>query len=263
MNHIIYFIMAYRIIPNHFAIKYVDDEFDSSIKLHSVTLDRCNFRCGFCNFSNREKADFKEYSPSEFEERIKELIPVSKYFKFTGGEPTLNKYLERDLKIVKDHGGIIFLDSNGSLPQKLEKLMEQNLIDVLGISFKGTTCELAKKTANIKNPKFTWDNVLESIKIADQHGIKIIVTLVVYRGIPLENINELAKLISQYKGVRLKVNTIITVNHQDGRQYEKYSENELLEYMKQFVNNHNEWRNRVTLVNSDAATSDNDAVILL
>lgn len=255
--------MAYRIIPNHYAIKYVDEELDSSIKLHSVTLDKCNFRCGFCNFSNRDKADFKEYTSEEFESKIKELIPISKYFKFTGGEPTLNRHLDRDLQIVKKHGGTIFLDTNGSLPQNLEPLMQANLIDVLGISFKGTSREIAVNVANIKKPEFAWDNVLESIKIASRYGIKTIVTLVVYKGVPLYNIDKLATLISEYNGVRLKINTIITVEHQDGRKYEKYPKHELLDYMKQFVNSHSEWKNRITLVNTDSATSENSAVIFL
>lgn len=46
-------------------------------------------------------------------------------FKFTGGEPCLNIYLEEELQIVKQNNGIVFLDTNGSLPAIVEKLLKK------------------------------------------------------------------------------------------------------------------------------------------
>lgn len=111
----------------------------------------CNFRCGFC------------YNPELVIDIQKDkLLSEEIFFKFlakkkkvldavvvTGGEPTRQQDLPRFIKKIKDLGFLVKLDSNGTNPQMIEKLIKGNLIDYIAMDIKAP---LAKydKVANIK-----------------------------------------------------------------------------------------------------------------
>lgn len=206
--------MSYKITPNYFALKYCNNSFDKMTKLHSISYNKCNFRCGFCNFANRYLEEYIEYSENEFETKVLDLIRTSRFFKFTGGEPTLNRYLCRDLKIVKKYGGYVFLDTNGSKPSAVSDLISDSLIDVIGISIKGTSREEAVSVAKVKNENLAWNNVFETIRIADNHGINTIITMVFYLDIELARIDDFANMLEAYKNVHLKINNLIITEFQ-------------------------------------------------
>ncbi|MCK5861506.1 MAG: radical SAM protein, partial [Candidatus Hydrogenedentes bacterium] len=86
----------------------------------------CNFRCPFCH-----NGDLLALSPSE-----KRLYPEKEILNIlskrqgkleglvvTGGEPTLQADLPRFLKLVKSIGYKIKLDTNGSQPVMLARLI--------------------------------------------------------------------------------------------------------------------------------------------
>ena len=62
--------------------------------------------------------------------------------------------------------GTVFLDTNGSMLNIIKGLLDENLVDVLGVSLKGLNEEEALETSGIKNVSLCWNNVLETIKIA-------------------------------------------------------------------------------------------------
>lgn len=255
--------MAYKITPNYFSIKYFDEELDSSIKLHSISYDKCNFRCGFCNFSNRHKDEYENFDTDVFEQIIKKLMLHSKYFKFTGGEPTLNPYLERDLRIVKRHGGCVFLDSNGSNPYIIKKLLDENLIDVLGVSLKGLSEDEALLNASINNSLLCWGNVFDTLSIASDSGTKVIVTMVLYEGIDFKSIDNFADTIKKYSNIHLKINNLIEVEFQGKKTFRRLEEKEIQDYIVEFLNKNVDWRGRVTLVKNNESTTDSNEVVFL
>jgi anaerobic ribonucleoside-triphosphate reductase activating protein len=54
----------------------------------------------------------------------------------SGGEPLLNDDLGGFLKRIKDLGFAVKVDTNGSMPNKLKELVEQNLIDYVAMDIK-------------------------------------------------------------------------------------------------------------------------------
>ena len=151
--------MFYEIIPNKFAPKRADKAPSMQTNLHQICYGKCNCNCIFCDFKKRPISAYNSYDNTSFEKAIDELLLKGNNFKFTGGEPTLNPQLEEHLKIVKLKGGYIYLDSNGSNPEKLETLMKQQLLGVLGISLKGVSKEEALQISNIKNQNLIWDTL--------------------------------------------------------------------------------------------------------
>ncbi len=103
-----------------------------------IFLPGCTFRCPFCH--NYEMA----VSPEKLEEmpwkQIKEYLNQNKDFLdgvcITGGEPTLTQDLPDLCKEIKKIGLKIKLDSNGTNPEVLKKLIDDKLIDFVAMDIK-------------------------------------------------------------------------------------------------------------------------------
>lgn len=100
----------------------------------------CNFRCSFCHNLNivlpdeLEKAkliSFYDLKPF-FIKRRKFLDAIV----ITGGEPLLQKGLEDAVKELKQLGYLVKLDTNGTNPELLKKLIDQKLIDYVAMDIK-------------------------------------------------------------------------------------------------------------------------------
>ncbi len=252
----------YLIQPLHFACKYWDDDHSKDIHLHMVNYHKCNFRCGYCNLANRPFERWLEYTPEEFLKKVYELNQQSRYYKFTGGEPTLNPRLREDLETVTALGGHIFLDTNGSRPTVLQDLFERGLVEVMGISMKGLTPEAAMESAAITNRRLCWDNVFESLALAERYEVHTIVTMVLFNDRGMEDVERFAEYIRDYKNVRLKINNLIEMDYQapEGKTYVPLDAEQLERDMAHFVETHPEWKSRVVLINTGAAIHYADAI---
>jgi wyosine [tRNA(Phe)-imidazoG37] synthetase (radical SAM superfamily) len=230
---------------------------------HGIIYEKCNFNCVFCNNRFNSSKQYHEYEEDEFIATILHLLNTCNRFKFSGGEPTLNPYLEQDLSIVKQLGGYVFVDSNGSKPQLMKRLIEQNLIDVLGISLKGLSKEQAKTVAGIKNTTLSWDNVLSTIDFASKKtNIRVIITYVFYNGSDMYDINKYASLIANYPNVFLKVNNLLhKKHHQDGLQ--PIDSSLFVSNMHCFFFFFSQWKGRVIVVNTEEAISRFEKIIFL
>lgn len=91
-------------------------------------------------------------------------------------------------------GGYTFLDSNGSKPQVIRELINERLVDVLGISLKGLTADEAANVSHVRKTELCWENVLETIKFASQTpDLRVIITyvfLILQTFIHLRNLQE-------------------------------------------------------------------------
>ncbi len=102
----------------------------------------CNFRCGFCY--NQEFV-----LPEEIAKIKDNFIPEKAVLNFlktrvgkidgvvlSGGEPTLQKDLENFIDKVKELGFLVKLDTNGTDPKILKKLVESKKIDFIAMDIK-------------------------------------------------------------------------------------------------------------------------------
>jgi len=101
-----------------------------------VFTQGCNMSCPYCH--NPELIPVREGSVSE-KEVLEFLKNRKKYLSsvvVTGGEPTLQKNLIPFLKKVKGIGFKIKLDTNGTRPEVLKKILEESLIDYVAMDVK-------------------------------------------------------------------------------------------------------------------------------
>ena len=134
-----------------------------------VFTQGCNFRCPYCHNPElidikRGQIDFKEEEILSFLHKRKGKLDA---VTITGGEPLLQSDLERFLSEVKGLGYLVKLDTNGSFPLKLEKIIKSKSVDYIAMDIKAA---LDKYEYVIKR-KIEKTKILESIRLIMDSGL--------------------------------------------------------------------------------------------
>jgi len=120
----------------------------------------CTMRCPFCY--NPELVNNDPSLPEFSEEKVLSFLEKRKgkleALTITGGEPTLQPGLGRFIEKVSSLGYAVKLDTNGSNPALLKKLIDKKLLDFVAMDIKTTW----KKYKELK-PKVDLDQIKESI----------------------------------------------------------------------------------------------------
>ena len=98
----------------------------------------CNFKCPFChNASLVVRADEqKPYANADILAFLKKRAGVLDGVAITGGEPTLVSGLYDLIKEIKALGYAVKLDTNGTRPEVIRRLVEDNLVDYVAMDIK-------------------------------------------------------------------------------------------------------------------------------
>ena len=100
----------------------------------------CNFRCPFCHNASlvrgREE-DMELSAPELFEflERRKKLLDG---VAVTGGEPLIHAGTFELLSRIKEMGYAVKLDTNGSFPELLKKIIDSGIVDYVAMDVKSS-----------------------------------------------------------------------------------------------------------------------------
>lgn len=113
-------------------------------------LGGCNFRCPFCHNAGLVTGG-KEYPTIEVTDIIQKLEERKDFIDgvvVSGGEPTIHKDLPELILKIKDLGLKVKLDTNGSNPDIIETLLDNNAIDFIAMDIK-TSFEKYSKAAGV------------------------------------------------------------------------------------------------------------------
>ncbi|MDO5444253.1 MAG: anaerobic ribonucleoside-triphosphate reductase activating protein [Eubacteriales bacterium] len=127
----------------------------------TVFTGGCNFRCPFCHNASLvlpEKLSLSS-SADDVLSFLKKRVGLLDGVAVTGGEPLLHSDIDDFLKAVRDLGYKIKLDTNGSFPGHLRKIVEAGLVDYVAMDIKNSP-ELYPMTIGI--PGFDISPVNES-----------------------------------------------------------------------------------------------------
>jgi pyruvate formate lyase activating enzyme len=137
----------------------------------TVFLIGCNFRCPFCYSAELvlpEKIKLQpRISEKEFFDFLKERKGLLQGIVICGGEPTINEDLPDFIKKIKKLDFLVKLDTNGSNPEMLKRLIEEKLIDYVAMDIKATK-EKYEKASGIK---VNINNIEKSVKILKEDKI--------------------------------------------------------------------------------------------
>ena len=111
----------------------------------------CNLRCPFCHnaslvLDGRDGGG--EISEGEFFSFLEKRRGMLEGVCVTGGEPTLSSDLETFLARIRDMGYAVKLDTNGMLPDRLERIIDAGLVDYVAMDIKNSR-ESYARTAGI------------------------------------------------------------------------------------------------------------------
>jgi len=124
----------------------------------------CNFNCGYCqNASLIDPAGTKDtIAASKVVAFLKTRTGLLDGVCISGGEPLINDDLDAFIDEIKGLGFLVKLDTNGSYPDKLEKLITYGKLDYVAMDIKN---RLEKYAITIGKPDYNVSPVKESVSL--------------------------------------------------------------------------------------------------
>lgn len=159
-----------------------------------VFTQGCNFRCPFCHNPELVNPElFQGLIPEgevlSFLERRKGKLDA---IEITGGEPTLQPDLIDFIEKIKELGFLVKLDSNGSNPEMLKRLIKLKLVDYISMDVKAPL----ERYQEITKSNIDADKIKQSIGLIMASGLDYeLRTTVVKSQLTPDDILEIGKLI--------------------------------------------------------------------
>lgn len=130
----------------------------------TVFTPGCNFRCPFCHNSLLvTKVNENEmYSEDEIIAYLRKRKGVIDGICISGGEPLMHDDIFDFVKKVKETGMLVKIDTNGSFPDKLKKLIDSGNIDYVAMDIKNCPDKYAE---TIGYSDFDFSPVRKSVEL--------------------------------------------------------------------------------------------------
>ncbi|HPQ42853.1 MAG TPA: anaerobic ribonucleoside-triphosphate reductase activating protein [Syntrophales bacterium] len=135
----------------------------------TIFTQGCNFRCPYCH--NPELV-----TPSLYRETIEDDAVLSFLDKrkgkldavnITGGEPLLQSDLIGYIRRIRSLGYAVKIDTNGSVPEVLKKLIDDNLLEYVAMDIKAPI----EKYERVTGCQIAPENITKSIRLIMDSGI--------------------------------------------------------------------------------------------
>ena len=135
----------------------------------TIFLPGCNFRCGYCH--NRSLVLEPQSLPAISEDHILNFLKEKKKWLdgvvISGGEPTLHKGLEPFIRKIKEISYSVKLDTNGTSPETVKKLIDERLVDYIAMDIKAPL----KNYSEVAHAFVDTKNIEDTIGIIKKSGI--------------------------------------------------------------------------------------------
>lgn len=134
-----------------------------------VFTQGCNYNCAFCQNSGLIKCNKESLiDHEEIFSYLKKRKNVLEGVVISGGEPTIQPGLIDFIKKIKDMGFLVKLDTNGSNPDVVKKLLDLKLVDYIAMDVKNIFDEY-DPIVNLK--KVNIENIKQSINMIKDSGV--------------------------------------------------------------------------------------------
>jgi pyruvate formate lyase activating enzyme len=165
----------------------------------------CNFRCYYCHNPELVLPEKIKNTKTLSEEEILNFLKGRKGLLqglcITGGEPTLENDLLDFIKQVKALNFLVKLDTNGSNPEVLKKLLENKLLDYIAMDIKAPLA----KYAIVAGVEIDLNRIQESIKLVRQSGLEYEFRTTIAPGLTAQDILDIVPLIEGADNYYLQV----------------------------------------------------------
>ena len=136
----------------------------------TIFLGGCTFRCPFCH--NAELVLRPETIPSMAADWFLSYLDSRKGWLegicFTGGEPLLHEDVEDLIRVVRERGLLVKLDTNGSFPDRLEALLALGLVDWVAMDIKAPL----DRYRDVTRSTVDVEKIVRSVDLLRSSGIR-------------------------------------------------------------------------------------------
>ena len=162
----------------------------------------CNFACPFCHNAGIVMEDFEPLMFSDVMDYLRQRKGLLDAVCVSGGEPTLQPDLLDFLGELKDLGYKVKLDTNGTNPDILKKVIELKLVDYVAMDIKNCWDNYP---ATIGKDSSLMNNVKDSLEILKTSAIDYELRTTIVDGLhDDECINKMAKELTGAKKLYLQ-----------------------------------------------------------
>ena len=136
----------------------------------TVFLGGCSFRCPFCH-----NADLV-LRPDEIQ-----TVPMDIFLSYldgrkdwlegicvSGGEPLLHEGTEDMIRIIRDRGLLVKVDTNGSFPDRLERLLGEGLLDWVAMDIKAPL----EKYREVTRSNVDVEDIIKSVELLMSSAVR-------------------------------------------------------------------------------------------
>ena len=136
----------------------------------TVFLGGCTFRCPYCHNSQLvlEPGTIPSMAADGFLSYLDGRKGWLEAVCITGGEPLLHEDLEELVRIVRERGLLVKLDTNGSFPDRLEGLLALGLLDWVAMDIKAPL----ERYREVTRSTIDVEKIVRSVDLLRSSGIK-------------------------------------------------------------------------------------------
>lgn len=197
----------------------------------TVFLGGCNLRCPYCHNSDLILSPQSyptlptDYFISYLDSRTKWLEGIC----ISGGEPLFHEDLGVLLHLIKERNLLVKIDTNGSFPLKLEKLIQKELVDFIAMDVKAPL----ERYQEVTRSKVKEEDIARSIDIIMDSGLEYVFRTTVVPGlIGLEDIEKISQMLRGAKVFQLQ--QFVPINTLDSEYIRKkpYTREEIMDFAR-------------------------------
>lgn len=133
----------------------------------TVFLGGCNLRCPYCHNPELVGSRHAVLTTADVLEHVRRKREWLDGVVITGGEPTTDPALEALIRACRDERMPVKLDTNGTSPESLERLLEAGLLDFVALDVKCAP----ERYDRVTGATGVWEHVERSIRLVIESGV--------------------------------------------------------------------------------------------
>lgn len=193
----------------------------------------CNFRCPYCQNSGLIGHENEELiSEEEIFSYLNKRKGVIDGVVVSGGEPTVQPDLEAFMRKIKDMGFLVKLDTNGSNPELIEKLIKDGVVDYIAMDIKN----VLPLYISVASVKASTEKLKRSIEIIKSSSIDHEFRTTIIKNI--HDIDKMKEICSYVGGDKMYLQNFEQSENVLGKNLESFSKEELIKISKVMKGNY-------------------------
>ena len=193
----------------------------------------CNLKCPFCHNSSLISGNDDTYiDEDEIFKYLNKRKNIIEGVCISGGEPLLQKDIKEFIRKIKSLGLKVKLDTNGTNPDLILSLINDNLLDYIAMDIKN----IKSKYELTSGAKVKIENILKSINIIENSGIDYEFRTTIKEFHTLSDIDYISKKLD--KKSKYYIQNFVKSDAVLDKNLHSFTSDELKE-MKQILNNEN------------------------